>query len=144
MEFIKKNRNYIMWAGCAIMAIALFLTFIKVKIAGEVTTIKFNDLADGKYGFDVISGWIVLIAAAVSAVLIYLKKEKYSLGSTAVALFITFYDFFKVKGNDSVKAVKLVGKVSYVAPWIVLIGAILAACPIVIDLLEEKGVIKAK
>ena len=89
-----------------------------------------------------ISGWFVLIAAAVSAVLVYLKKDKFSLISTAAALVITFYDYFKVK--DEMKAVGSLAKVSYVAPWIVLIGAILAAAPVVIDLLEEKGVIKAK
>lgn len=36
------------------------------------------------------------------------------------------------------------GKVSYVAPWIVLVRAILAAAPIVIDIFEEKGIIKSK
>ena len=143
MDFIKKNKKYIIWAGCAIMAVAVFLTFIKVSAYGHSEGLKFNKLADEYDG--AISAYLVLIAAAVSAVLIYLKKEKFSLISTAAALVITFYDFFKVNGDSSMKALKaLGGKVSYVAPWIVLVGAILAAAPIVIDILEEKGIIKSK
>ena len=142
MEFVKKNGKYIMWAGCAIMAIAVFLTFVKVSYGGLSTSVDFKELTDKKYDFDAISAYFVLAAAAVSAVLIYLKKEKYSLISTAAALFITFYDFFKVK--DSMKDSMSGLKVSYTAPWIVLVGAILAAAPIVIDILEEKGVIKSK
>jgi len=141
MDFIKKNRNYIIWAGCAIMAIAVFLTFVKVSAFGMSESVKFNKLADD-YD-EAISAYLVLAAAAVSAVLVYLKKDKFSLISTAAALVITFYDYFKVK--DEIKGVSSLGvKVSYTAPWIVLIGAIVAAAPIVIDILEEKGVIKSK
>lgn len=145
MDFIKKNKNYIIWGGCAIMAIAVFLTFIKMSASGFSQSLKFNELTKDGNELKLISGWFVLVAAAVSAVLVYLKKEKFSLISTAAALVITFYDFFKVNGDSSIKAVKAFGaKVSYVAPWIVLVGVILAAGPIVIDLLEEKGVIKSK
>ena len=144
MEFIKKNKNYIIWAGCAIMAVAVFLTFVKVKVSAfgysSSESLKFTKLAD-EYS-KAISAWFVLAAAAVSAVLVYLKKDKFSLISTAAALVITFYDYFKVK--DSLKDVGSMAKISYVAPWVVLIGAIVAAAPVVIDILEEKGVIKAK
>ena len=40
---------------------------------------------------------------------------------TAAALFITFYDLFKVKDELSGAGAKL----TYTAPWVVLIGAIL-------------------
>lgn len=141
MEFVKKNKNYIIWAGCALMAIAVFLTFAKASAFGVSSSIKFNDLT--KDYDKAISAYFVLAAAAVSAVLVYLKKDKFSLISTAAALVITFYDYFKVK--DEMKAVSGFGlKVSYVAPWIVLIGALVAAAPIVIEILEDKGIIKKK
>ena len=141
IDFVKKNRNYVIWAGCAIMAIAVFITFVKVSAFGMSESVKFNKLADD---YDkAISAYFVLAAAAVSAVLVYLKKDKFSLISTAAALVITFYDYFKVKAD--VKDVASFGvKVSYTAPWIVLIGALVAAAPVVIDLLEEKGIIKSK
>ena len=142
MEFIKKNKNYIIWAGCAIMAIAVFLTFVKVSILGFSESLKFTEITDNGNEIKAISAYFVLIAAVVSAVLVYLKKEKYSLISTAAALFITFYDYFKVK--DEFKGSMGGAKITYTAPWIVLIGVILAAAPIVIELLEEKGVIKKK
>ena len=139
MEFIKKNKNYIIWAGCAIIAIAVFLTFVKLSAYGQSEGIKFNELTKDGNEMKLISGWFVLIAAAATAVLVYLKKEVYSLISTGIALFITFYDFFKINGNDSIKAVKALGaKVSYVAPWIVLVGVILAAGPIVMDLINKE------
>ena len=144
MEFIKKNKNYIIWAGCAIMAVAVFLTFVKMSASvfgmSVSEKVKFTELTDHGNEIKAISAWFVLIAAAVSAVLVYLKKEKFSLISTAAALFITFYDLFKVKDKLSGAGAKL----TYTAPWVVLIGAILAAGPIVIDILEEKGVIKKK
>ena len=70
MDFIKKNRNYIIWAGCAIMAIAVFLTFVKVSAFGMSESVKFNKLADD-YD-EAISAYLVLAAAAVSAVLVIL------------------------------------------------------------------------
>lgn len=139
MEFIKKNKNYIIWAGCAIMAIACFLTFLKMSAYGHSESIKFNELTKDGNDMKLISGWFVLVAAAVSAVLVYLKKEKYSLISTGIALFITFYDYFKISGDSSMKAVKALGaKLSYVAPWIVLIGVVLAAGPIIMDMVKKE------
>ncbi len=144
ISFVKKNRNYVIWAGCAIMAIAVFLNFVTVKISmfgySTSSSVKFTELTDHGNEIKAISAYFVLIAAAASAVLVYLKKEKYSLISTAAALVITFYDLFKVKDELGVSGVKL----SYTAPWIVLIGAIVAVCPIVIDILEDKGVLKTK
>ena len=142
MEFIKKNKNYIMWAGCAIMAIAVFLTFVKVSAFGMSESVKFNEITKDGNDINAISGYFVLALAAVSAVLVYLKKDKFSLISTAAALVITFYDYFKVK--DEFGDIGSLAKVSYTAPWIVLIGALVAVCPVVIELLEEKGIIKSK
>ena len=31
-----------------------------------------------------------------------------------------------------------------ISPFIIIIGVVLAACPIVIDILEQKGIIKSK
>ena len=145
MDFIKKNKKYIIWAGCAIMAVAVFLTFVKASASGQSQTMKFIDISKDAKEMNVLPGWLVLIAAAAAAVLVYLKKEKFSLIATASALVITFYDYIKVSGDSSMKLLKSFGvKVSYVAPWIVLVGAIVAAAPVVIDILEEKGVIKSK
>ena len=83
-------------------------------------------------------------AAVVSAVLVYLNKEKFSLISTGAALVITFIDYFKINGRSVIKAYREYGSVHYVAPWVVLVGVIIAAAPIVIDILEEKGIIKKK
>ncbi len=145
LEFIKKNRTYIMYAGCAIMAIAVFLTFFKITSLGQTSSVKFKDLTDHGNEFKVITGYLVLVAAIISAVLIYLKKEMYSLISTGAAFVITFYDYFKVKDNSAFKLINaLGGKTTYIAPWIVLLGALVAACPIIIDILEKKDIIKTK
>ena len=145
MDFIKKNKKYIIWAGCAIMAVAVFLTFLKMSALGQSQSVKFIDIAKDGNEMKCLPGWLVLIAAAAAAVLVYLKKEKFSLIATAAALVITFYDFFKINGDSTIKAAKAFGlKISYTAPWIVLVGAILAAAPVVIEILEEKGVIKSK
>ena len=140
MEFIKKNKNYIIWAGCAIIAIACFLPFIKMSALGHSEGVKFINLTKDGNEMKLISGWFVLVAAAASAVLVYLKKEKFSLISTGIVLFITFFDFFKVNGNDSIKALKAFGaKISYIAPWIVLVGVVLAAGPIILDMVKKEN-----
>ncbi len=139
MEFIKKNKNYIIWAGCAIIAIACFLPFVKMSAFGQSEGIKFINVTKDGNDMKLISGWFVIVAAAASAALVYLKKEKYSLISTGIALFITFYDFFKVNGDSSMKAVKAFGaKLTYVAPWIVLIGVVLAAGPVIMDMIKKE------
>ena len=138
MDFIKKNKNYIIWAGCIIIAVACFLTFFKMSAFGQSDGIKFNELAKefnkGSKG-KCITAYVVLAGAIVSAVLVYLKKYKFSLISTAVAFVVTFYDFFKVK--DSLKEVGSLAKISYVAPWVVLIGVILAVVPVVLTWKDE-------
>lgn len=139
MDFIKKNKNYIIWAGCILMAVACFLTFFKMSGFGQSEGIKFNELTKDGNKMDLISGYFVLVAAVVTAVLVYLKKEVFSLISTGIALFITFYDYFKISGDSSMKTVKAFGvKTSYVAPWIVLIGVVLAAGPIIMDLVKKE------
>ena len=140
MDFVKKNKKYIALAGCAIMAIAVFLTFVKASALGMSESLKFTKVSD-EYS-KCISAYVVLIAAAGSAALIWFNKEKYSLITSAAALVITFYDYFKVK--DEMDALGSLIKTSYTAPWVVLVGFIIAIAPIVIDILEEKGIIKSK
>ena len=140
MEFIKKNKNYIIWAGCAIMAIAVFLTFVKYSAYGSSDGLRFNELAkefNKGDGGKVITGYAVLVAAIATAVLVYLKKEVYSLISTGIALFVTFFDFFKVKDQMDLLS-KMGAKVTYIAPWIVLIGVVLAAGPVIMDLVNKE------
>lgn len=138
MDFIKKNKNYIIWAGCIIIAVACFLTFMKMSAYGQSEGIKFNELTKDGNDLKLISGYFVLAAAVVSAVLVFLKKYKFSLISTAVALVITFYDYFKINGDSSIKAVKAFGaKISYVAPWVVLVGVVLAVVPVIMTWKDE-------
>ena len=140
MDFIRKNKNYIIWAGCALIAIACFLTFVKYKAYGMTDGLKFNELAkefNKGDGGKVITGYVVLVAAIASAVLVYLKKTKFSLISTGIALFVTFFDYFKVKDQMD-ELSKLGAKVSYVAPWIVLLGVIAAVVPIVLTWKDEE------
>ena len=139
MDFIKKNKNYIIWAGCAIIAIACFLPFIKMSALGHTESLKFYEITKDGNEMKLISGWFVLIAAAAAAVLVYLKKEVYSLIGTGIALFITFFDYFKIAGDSSIKAAKAFGlKISYVSPWIILIGVVLAAGPVIMDLVNKE------
>ena len=132
MDFIKKNKNYIIWAGCVIIAIACFLTFMKMSAFGQSESIKFNELTKDGNELKLISGWFVLIAAVATAALVFLKKYKYSLIPTGIALFITFYDYFKINGDKSMKTIKALAKISSVAPWVVLVGVVLAVVPVVL------------
>ena len=144
MEFIKKNRQYIMLAGCALMLIGLFFTFAKVSVSflgqSASSSTSYIDCDDGK---------IVLVAAIASALLIWFKKEKFSLISTIITLVVVIIDMVDAKDKfsevSSYSAYGIDTSVKFgISPFIIIIGVVLAACPIVIDILEQKGIIKSK
>ena len=138
MDFIKKNKKWIILVGCIVIAIACFITFVKMSAYGVTESVKFNDLAEkfnkGNNG-KCITSYVVLAAAIVSAILVLLKKEKFSLISSTAALVITFYDYFKVK--DSFGTIPKSVNISYVAPWIVLLGFIIAVVPIILTFKDK-------
>ena len=122
MDFIKKNCMWITIAGCALVLIGCFLPFANVSVLGFSQAVKYID-GDGV---------IVLIAIIVSAVLVFLKKEKISLISTGIATIVTLYDAINVShvtGSSSLGGVSL-----GIGFWIILIGLIIA---IVLPLLPK-------
>ena len=122
MDFIKKNCMWITIAGCALVLIGCFLPFAKVTVLGFSQAVNYID-GDGV---------IVLIAIIVSAVLVFLKKEKISLISTGIATIVTLYDAINVShvtGSSSLGGVSL-----GIGFWIILIGLIIA---IVLPLLPK-------
>lgn len=122
MDFIKKNCMWITIAGCALVLIGCFLPFAKVSVLGFSQAVNYID-GDGV---------IVLIAIIVSAVLVFLKKEKISLISTGIATIVTLYDAINVShvtGSSSLGGVSL-----GIGFWIILIGLIIA---IVLPLLPK-------
>ena len=122
MDFIKKNCMWITIAGCALVLIGCFLPFAKVSVLGFSQAVNYID-GDGV---------IVLIAIIISAVLVFLKKEKISLISTGIATIVTLYDAINVShvtGSSSLGGVSL-----GIGFWIILIGLIIA---IVLPLLPK-------
>lgn len=116
MEFIKKNRMWITLGGLALAIIACFLPFAKVSVFGYSQTINYID--GGRDGI------IVIIAAAVAGVLVFLKKEKFSVIPSGIGAIVTIYDIInvaKVAGGSSFGGVSI----SFGA-ILILIGLIVA------------------
>ena len=132
MEFLQKNSKYIGYGGCILMLLGNFLPFVTVTVSifgiSKSESIKFID-GDGMF---------VIIAAIVTAVLLYLKKEKFSLISTGIALAVTLYD---ISNAESMVGNALgLGDISYgIGFWVILIGVVLAAGSVVINYLKDKN-----
>ena len=144
MEFIKKNRLYIMLGGCALILVGLFFDFAKVSVS-----FLGQSVSDSKSYIDCDDGKIVLATAIISALLIWFKKEKYSLITTTITLLVVIIDMVDAKDKfadvSGYSAYGLETTVKFgMSPYIVIIGVVLAACPIVIDILEQKKIIKSK
>lgn len=116
MEFIKKNRMWITLGGLALAIIACFFPFAKVSVFGYSQSINYIDGAR--------DGIIVIIAAAVAGVLVYLKKEKFSVIASGIAALVTLYDIInvtKVAGGSSFGGVSI-----SIGAILILIGLIVA------------------
>ena len=116
MEFIKKNRMWIALGGLALAIIACFMPFAKVSVFGYSQTINYID--GGRDGI------IVIIAAAVAGVLVFLKKEKFSVIASGIGAIVTIYDIInvsKVSGGTSLAGVSV-----SIGAILILVGLIVA------------------
>lgn len=137
MEVILKNKRAICLAGCAIMAIAVFFTFVSV----EVSMFGFSESQSQKYIEG--DGWVVLVAAIAAAVLVFAKKDKFSLIGNGIALLVTLYDMANV--DDAASAVGGLAEIKFgLSPWLVLLGIALAVVPVALDLMAKKRGWKAR
>ena len=121
MDFIKKNRMWITLGGLALAIIACFMPFAKVSIFGYSQSINYID--GGRDGI------IVIIAAIAAGVLVFLKKEKFSLIPSGIAALVTIYDIInvaKVAGGSSLGGVSI-----SIGAILILVGIIVAiVCPV--------------
>ena len=116
MDFIKQNSKWVILCGLAVAIIGCFLTFAKVSVLGFSQSINYVD--DGRDGI------IVIIAAIVAAVLVFLKKEKFSVIPSAIAAIVTIYDMInisKVAGSASLAGVSI-----GIGAFVILIGIAVA------------------
>lgn len=116
MEFIKKNRMWITLGGLALAIIACFMPFAKASVFGYSQTINYVD--GGRDGI------IVIIAAAVAGVLVFLKKEKFSVIPSGIGAIVTIYDIInvtKVAGGSSFGGVSI-----SIGAILILVGLIVA------------------
>ena len=135
MDNKKGIKKIIILIGCLIMAFATTCTFVDISGWEIDEVIKFTEIT--KFVNNSISGEFVLIAAVISALFVCFNKEKLSLISTVTALVITFIDYFEVKHWINEGVYHYSTRVYYLAPWIVLVGAIIALAPIVIGILKD-------
>ncbi len=116
MDFIKKNRMWITLGGLALVIIACFMPFAKVSVFGYSQSINYID--GGRDGI------IVIIAAIVAGVLVFLKKEKFSVIPSGIAALVTIYDIInvsKVSGGTSLAGVSV-----SIGAILILVGLIVA------------------
>ena len=116
MDFIKQNSKWVILCGLVVAIIGCFLTFAKVSVLGFSQSINYVD--DGRDGI------IVIIAAIVAAVLVFLKKEKFSVIPSAIAAIVTIYDMInisKVAGSASLAGVSI-----GIGAFVILIGIAVA------------------
>lgn len=102
MDFIKKNRMWITLGGLALAIIACFMPFAKVSVFGYSQTVALIDTKS--------AGIIVMIASIVAGVLVFLKKEKFSVIASGIAAIVTIYniiDVAKVAGGTSLAGVSI-------------------------------------
>lgn len=136
MDFLKKNSKYIGFAGCALMLIGCFFPFAKVTVGlfgySQSQSVNFID-GDGVF---------VLIAAIVTAVLIYLNKYKLSFIPTGIGAIVTIYDMINAESVVGGNTYGL-GKVSFgLGAWTILLGVVLAVAYAVVELKKAKETAK--
>lgn len=136
LKFVLQHKRNLCLAGCALMAIGVFFTFVTIEVS------MFGMSRSESKSFIQGDGVIVLIFAIATAALIWFKKEKVALVGPGVALITTVYAMSNI--GDAVKQVGGVAEISFgPSPWLILLGVVLAAGPIVVDILVEKGIIKS-
>ena len=132
MDFIKKNKLYIGLAGCVLILIAAFLPYATVSVFGFKQSVSYVEGWEGK---------VILALSIASGLLLWFKKEKYSLISTGLILLINLYGMINLKSQLKGFG-SLVNANLGIGPWLILIGVVAAAGVVVFQILEEKGKIK--
>ena len=112
MDFIRKNRMWITLGGLALALIGCFMPFAKASVLGFSQTVNYTDG----------DGILVVIAVIISAVLVFLKKEKFSLIPSGIGALITIYDMI----NTSRVASGLASVSLGIGAFVVIIGLIVA------------------
>ncbi len=136
LKFVLQHKRNLCLAGCALMAIGVFFTFATIEVS------LFGMSRSESQSFIQGDGVIVLIVAIAAAALIWFKKEKLALVGPGVALLTTVYDMSNI--GDAVDQTGGLVEISFgLSPWLILLGVVLAAAPIVVDILVDKGIIKS-
>ena len=122
MNQVKKYCNYIGIVGCLLLLIGNFFTFVTVKASvlgiSQSEAVKF---VDG-------DGIIVIIAAIVAAVFIYLKKGRWNYAPALISAAVAIYDVMDAK--DAATSVGSLAKVSIhygIGFFMIMLGAITLA-----------------
>lgn len=113
MDFLKENKMYIGIGGCILAIIGCFLPFLNSSLGISINYISGN-------------GKILLVTMVISAILIYLKKDKISLISSCVGGIVFLYNAFNVLSSNSISA-----GIGLILIFIGLVCAI--ACPFLND-----------
>ncbi len=117
MDFIKSNKKWIGIGACIVALLGTFFNFVTAKVLFMSKSVTYFSTNDGK---------IAVVAIIVSAVLIYLKKEKVSLITLVGSLGLTIYD-----GIDGIQKLKEAASVYGTASlsigfYIIVIGLAIA------------------
>jgi len=124
MEFVKKNIKWIALGGCLFAIIALFLPF--ATVSAEIFGQKFSESVNYVEG----DGAIVFAAIVVAGVLIFLKKDLFSLIPLGIGAAITVYSAVNV-GKEFEEISVLYGdlmKVGFgIGFYLLLVGLVIAA-----------------
>lgn len=134
VEVVLQNKRNLCLAGCALMLVAVFFTFVTIEVSMfGITRSESKRFIEG-------DGVAVLLASIAAGALIWFKKEKFSLIATGIALATTLYDMINI--GDAASQIGGLAEVSFgLSPWLIIIGVLLAAGPIVVDILVAKGTI---
>ena len=123
MDFLKRNHKWIGIVGCVVVLIGCFLPFVSVSLFGVTQSVNYMT-GDGK---------LVLVAIIVSAILILLGKEKFSLISSIIAAVIVLYDV--INGASQFGSLGLGGISFGIGLWVIIIGLVLTIASV---FLKEK------
>ncbi|MBQ7136818.1 MAG: hypothetical protein IJO43_02425 [Bacilli bacterium] len=137
MEFVKKNIKWIALGGLGVAFLGLFLPYATVTAELFGTPIFSQSITYVKH-----DGIFVLLAIVACGVLLFLKKELFSLIPLGLGAGITVYSAFnvgKVMGETQVEGVKTSFSIGF---YMLIIGLVVAAAAICYSefVLKKKGI----
>lgn len=118
MEYIKKYIKYIGLAGSALMILGCLLPFVKVSLFGLSKSISLLGEAANEF---TINGWIVLVVAIASGVLVWFNQKKFLLIPNVLCVIFTIIDGVNVTKDTYGLASLSIGF------YLILIGAIVSS-----------------